>query len=68
MDGQIKSYHDFILRDVVAPEGKRSEGTHFRVTILAESLRHFIGLAVGETAAILSEAKVECGGGSFPHR
>ena len=33
---------------------------------LAESLRHFSGLAVGETAAILSEAKVECGGGSFP--
>jgi len=33
---------------------------------LAESLRHFKGLAVGETAAILSEAKVECGGGSFP--
>ncbi len=30
---------------------------------LAESLRHFKGLAVGETAAILSAAKVECGGG-----
>jgi hypothetical protein len=45
---------------------KRSGGIHFRVTILSESLRHFIGLAVGETAAILSEAKVECGGGSFP--
>jgi hypothetical protein len=41
-------------------------GIHFRVTKLAESLRHFIGLAVGETAAILGKAKVECGGGSFP--
>jgi hypothetical protein len=30
---------------------------------LAESLRIFIDLAVGETAAILSAAKVECGGG-----
>ena len=39
---------------------------HFRATILAEALRHFIGLVVGETAAILSNAKVECGGGSFP--
>jgi len=39
---------------------KRSGGIHFRVTILAESLRHFSGLAVGDTAAILSEAKVEC--------
>ena len=26
---------------------KRSGGIHFRVTILAESLRHFSGLAVG---------------------
>ncbi len=30
---------------------------------LAESLRIFTDLAVGETAAILSAAKVECGGG-----
>jgi hypothetical protein len=43
-----------------------SGGIHFRGTILAEALRHFSGLAVGETAAILSDAKVECGGGSFP--
>ena len=35
---------------------KRSGGIHFRVTILAESVRHFIGLGVGKTAAILSEA------------
>jgi len=38
---------------------KRSGGIQFRVTILAESLRHFSGLAVGDTAAILSEAKVD---------
>jgi len=41
-------------------------GIHFRVTILAESLRYFSGLAVGDTAAILSEAKVECRRGKFP--
>ncbi len=35
----------------------RSGVVQFRVTILAESLSHFIGLAVGETAAILSVAK-----------
>ena len=28
--------------------------------------KYLHGLAVGETAAILSAAKVECGGGSFP--
>jgi hypothetical protein len=44
--------------DVVPPKGKRSADIHFRVTTLAESLRYFNGLAVGETAAILSEAKV----------
>jgi hypothetical protein len=38
---------------------EHSEGIQFRVTILAESLRHFSGLALGETAAILSEAKVD---------
>jgi hypothetical protein len=52
--------------DAVAPKDKRSASTNFRVTTLAESLRYFSGFAVGETAAILSEAKVECGGGSFP--
>jgi hypothetical protein len=31
--------------------------------LLAESLRIFTDLAVGETAAILSKAKVEWGGG-----
>jgi hypothetical protein len=31
---------------------------------LAESLRIFSDLAVGETTAILSAAKVECGGGN----
>ena len=66
MDRQIKSYHDFILRDVVAPKGKRSEGTHFRVTILAESLRHFIGLAVGDTAATGAQRRWNAGGGSLP--
>ncbi len=30
---------------------------------MAELLRIFTNLAVGETAAILSVAKVECGGG-----
>ena len=35
----------------------RSGGIHVRFTTLAESLCHFIGLAVGETAAILSAAK-----------
>jgi len=33
---------------------------------LAESLRIFSDLAVGETAAILSAAKVECGGAGMP--
>ena len=42
---------------------KRSGGIHVRVTILAESLCIFTDLAVGETAASLSAAKVECGGG-----
>ncbi len=40
-----------------------SGGSWFPVTLLVESLRIFIDLAVGETAAILSAAKVECGGG-----
>ena len=40
-----------------------SVGGCFPITILAESLRIFSDLAVGETAAILSAAKVECGGG-----
>ena len=32
-------------------------GIHVRWTILAESIRHFMGLAVGETVANLSAAK-----------
>ena len=43
-----------------------SGGICLRAAILAESLRHFSSLAVGEAAAILSEAKVECGGGKYP--
>ncbi len=39
-----------------------SGGSCFSVTLLAESLRIFNYLEVGETAAILSAAKVECGG------
>jgi hypothetical protein len=38
-------------------------GRCFPVTLLAESLRIFTDLAVGETAASLSTAKVECGKG-----
>jgi len=37
--------------------GNYSEGGCFPVTILAESLRIFSELAVGETAAILSAAE-----------
>jgi len=40
-----------------------SGGGCFPATILEESLRIFSDLAVGETAAILSAAKGECGGG-----
>ena len=40
-----------------------SGGSCFPVTLLAKSLRIFTDLAVGETAASLREAKVECGGG-----
>ena len=45
---------------------KCSVGILFRAKTLSESLRHFSGFAVGETAASLSEAKVECGGGKHP--
>ncbi len=47
-------------------KNQRSRVIHVRATILAKSLCYFIGLAVGETAAILSEAKVECGRGKYP--
>ena len=40
-----------------------SGGSCFPAALLAESLRIFSDLAVGETAAILNAAKVECGGG-----
>jgi len=40
-----------------------SRGMLFRVTTLAEWLRHFIDLAVGETAALASFSRRERGGG-----
>jgi len=59
----LRNLQEIMFKSQPLKNDNYSGGSCFSVTLLAESLRIFNELAVGETAAILSEAKVECGGG-----